>query len=276
MKDFTGANNHNEDELQRVAEFMRSSAYLDKRQQQILESEQVIIGLQRSIRNVTMNIAQLLVATPSAGNQTMLERSLGELAGLANAVSQTAAAAPSGGDSGASRGSGVDLNGIQAAIETHSNSSNGTALQDGRDKSRMKAERAKELPSLDGAPGAEADPNAPTTSGATPPGDAKPNSDTPASNLDRINKLAEAASRAQDDPAASVSADTPALPNKPGSRSNLAALKLDHADVVAKPDAPDQHRTQSIEAKGQATSTPVKAEPTAVAAAHRPPSPGSI
>lgn len=276
MKDFSGANNQNEDELQRVAEFMRSSAYLDKRQQQILESEQAIISLQRSIRNVTMNIVQLLVAAPSAGNQAMLERSLGELTGLANAVSQTAANVPTGVDSGASRGSGVDLNGIQAAIETHANSSNGNALQDGRDKSRMKAARAKELPSLDGAPGAEADPNTPTTSGAPPPGDAKPNGDTLASNLDRVNKLAEAASRTQDDPAASASSDTPALPNKPRSRSNVAALKLDHAETVAKPDAPDQHRTQGVETAAQATSTPAKAEPTAVAAARKPPSPGCM
>ncbi|MBR0967874.1 hypothetical protein JQ554_33355 [Bradyrhizobium diazoefficiens] len=269
MKDLAGGNkDHSEDELQRIAEFMRSSAYLDKRQQQILESEQVIIGLQRSIRNVTMNIAQLLVATPSAGNQAMLERSFGELNGLANAVAQTAAAAPSGGDNGASRGSGVDLNGVQAAIETRANSSNGNALQDGRDNRREKAKKITELSGSDPTAASGTDQNA--------PGDAKPADDTPVSNLDRVNKLAEAASRAQDDPAAPASSDTPALPNKSGSRSNLAALKLDHAEVVAKPDAPDQHRTQGVEATAQAASTPVKAEPTVVAAARKPPSPGSM
>lgn len=247
---------------------MRSSAYLDRRQQQILQSQQAIISLQSSIRNVTIDIARLFAATPSAGNQAMLERSFGELNGLANAVAQTAATAPSGGDSGASRGAGVDLNGIKAAIETRANSSSGNALQDGRDKNGKSATKIKDL----SAP----DPAAVSGTDQAAPDDAKPAGDTPASNLDRVNKLAAAESRPQNDPAAFASSDAPPLPNKPGSRSNVAALKLDHAEVVAKSDVPDQHRAQDVELTAQAASTPAKAEPTVAAAVRKPPSPGGI
>lgn len=269
MKDIAGANDdHNEDELQRVPEFMRASAYLDKRQQEILQSEQAIIGLQRSIRNVTMDIAHLLIATPSAGNRAILERSFGELNGLAIAVAQTAAAAPSGGDSGASRGANVDLNGTNAAIETHANSSRGSASKDLDDKTGNKATKMKDL----SAP----DPAAASGTDQVAPGDAKPASDTPSSNLDRVNKLALAASRTQDDPAASASSDPPPLPNKLSSRSNAAALKLDHAEAVAKSDAPDRQRAQGVEPTVQAASTPAKAEPTVAATVRKPPSPGGI
>lgn len=269
MKDFAGASDHhNEDELQRLPEFMRTAAYLDKRQQQILQSQQAIIGLQRSIRNVTIDIAHLLAATPSAGNQAMLERSFGELNGLANAAAQAAAAAPSGGDSGASRGAGVDLNGTKAAIETHANSASGNALQDARDNRREKATKMKELSGSDTAAVSGTDQAA--------PGDVKPNGDTPASNLDRVNKLASEASRTQDDPAASASSDTPPFPNKPGSRSNVAALKLNHAEVAARSDTPDQHRAQGVEPTAQAAAAPTKAEPTVVAVVHKQPSPSGM
>ncbi|WP_426422580.1 hypothetical protein [Bradyrhizobium genosp. A] len=269
MKDFIGgSNDHSENELQRLSEFMRTAAYLDKRQQQILQSQQAIIGLQRSIRNVTIDIAHLLVAAPSAGNQAMLERSLGELNGLANAVAQNAAAVPAGGDSGASRGAGVDLNGMKAAIETHANSPGGNALKDMDDKIRNKAAEIKEL--------SAADPAAVPGTDQAAPGDAKPAGDTPASNLDRVNKLAQAESRTQDNPAASASPDPSPLPNKPGSRSNVAALKLDHAEVAAKSDAAGQHRAQGVEPTAQLAPTPAKVEPTAAAAVRKPPSPGSM
>lgn len=279
MKDFTGANNHNEDELQRLPEFMRTSAYLDKRQQQILQSEQAIIALQRGIRNLTIDIAHLLIATPTAGNRAMLERSFGELNGLANAVAQTAAAAPSGSDSGASRGANVDLNGMKAAIETHANSASENALKDAGDNRRAKAEKIKGLSALDPAASSGADQGAPGDAKSTgdTPGDAKPKAtDTPASNLDRFNKLKPAESRTKDDPAVSASSDPPPLPNKPGSRSNAAALKRDHAEAVAKSDAPGQQRAQGAEPTSHAASTPAKAEPTVAAAVRKPPSPGGV
>jgi hypothetical protein len=267
MKDFAGASDHhNEDELQRLPEFMRTAAYLDKRQQQILESQQAIIGLQRSIRNVTIDIAHLLAATPSAGNQAMLERRLGELNGLANAAAQAAAAAPSGGDSAASRGAGVDLNGIKAAIESHANSPSANASKDA-DKIRNKAAEIKDL--------SGPDPAAVSGTDQAAPSDAKPAGDTPASNLDRVNKLASEASRTSDDPATSASPDAPTVPNRPSSRSNVAALKRDHAEVAATSNASDRHGVQSAE-PAQAAPTSAKAEPTVAAAVRKPPSPGGM
>jgi hypothetical protein len=268
MNDFVGTkDHHNEDELQRVPEFMRASAYLDKREQQILQSQQAIIGLQRTIGNVMFDIAHLLTASPSAGNQAMLQRSFGELEGLANVVAQTAATS-SGSDSGASRGAGVDLTGIQAAIETHANSPSGNALKDGLDKRREKAEKIKELSATDPAAVTGTDPST--------PGDAKPTGDTPTSNLDRFNKLAQSESRTQDGPVASASSDPPPLPNKPGSRSNAAALKLDHAEAMVKSDAPDRQWARGVEPTAQAASPPAKAEPSVVAAVRKAPSPAGM
>jgi hypothetical protein len=269
MKYFAGGNDdQNEDELQRVPEFMRGSAYLDRRQQQILESQLAINSLQRGIRNVMFDIAHLLAATPSAGNQAMLQRSFGELQGLANAITQTAAA-----DSGANRGAGVDLTGTQAAIESRANSSGGDALKDGRDKKRESATKIKDLSAPDAVPAAEADQNAPATPATTAPSDTKPAAVTPGSNLDRFSKLAPEESRTQDDPAASAASDLPPLPNKRGSRSNVAALKLDHAEAVAKSDAPDrQVAAQGAEATAQAGSAP-SAKPIHAAAVRKLPSP---
>jgi hypothetical protein len=261
MKDFAGTkNDHDEDELQRVPEFMRGSAYLDRRQQQILQSEQAIISLQRSIGNVAFDIARLLVAAPSAGNQAMLERSFGELNGLANAAAQAAASLPSGSDSGASRGADVDLNGTSTAIATHANSSSGNALKDVDDKSRKNAAKMKDLG--DPAMVSGADQNA--------PGDAKPTGDdASASNRDLVNKIALEESSNQGDPPS----DSPRLPSKSGSRSNMAALKLDHAVAVAKPDAADGQRAQGVEPVAQAASTSAEAGPTVVRKA---PSPGGM
>jgi hypothetical protein len=269
MNDFVGTkDHHNEDELQRVPEFMRASAYLDRREQLILQSQQATSALQRAIGNVMFDISRLLTASPSAGNQAMLQRSFGELEGLANVVAQTASAAPSGGDSGVSRGAGVDLTGIQAAIESHANSSSGNALKDTGDKSGKSATKLKEL----SAPDPVADSG--TDQGA--PGDAKPSGDTPTSNLDRFNKLAQSESRTQDGPAASASSDPPPLPNKPSSRSNAAALKLDHAEAMVKSDAPDRQWAQGVEPTAQAASTPAKAEPSVAAAVRKAPSPAGV
>jgi hypothetical protein len=269
MKDFDGAKgDHNEDELQRVPEFMRASAYLDKREQQILQSQQAIIGLQRAMGNVMFDIAHLLAASPSAGNQAMLQRSFGELEGLANVVAQTAATAPSGGDSGASRGAGVDLTGTQAVIESRANSPSGSASKNLEDKIRKKAEKIKDL----SAP----DPAAVTSTDQSASGDAKPTGDTPTSNLDRFNKLAQSESRTQDGPVASASSDSPPLPNKPGSRSNAAALKLDHAEAMVKSDAPDRQWAQGVEPTAQTAATLAKAEPSVVAAVRKAPSPAGM
>jgi hypothetical protein len=270
MKDFAGTSNDHtdDDELQRVPEFMRASGYLDKRQQQILQSEQVMLSLQGGIRNLTLDIAHLLAATPTAGNQAMLERSFGELNGLANAIAQTASGAPSGSDGGASRGADVDLTGIKAAIETHANFSSGNASKDADDKRGNNATKLKELSTLDSAAVSGADQSA--------PGDAKPAGDTPASNLDRVNKLASEASLTSDDQAASAPSDTLPLPNKSSSRPNLAALKLGHADVVANSDAPDRQPAQGVEPTAKAAEATAKAEPAIAVAVRKPPSPGGM
>jgi hypothetical protein len=262
MKYFDGvSDDHNKDELQRVPAFMLGSAYLDRREQQILLSQQAISGLQHTIRNVMFDIAHLLTATPSAGNQAMLQRSFGELEGLANAVAQSAATAPFG-DSGANRGAGVDLTGTQAAIESRANFSSGGALKDADDKIRKKAAEIKDLSAPDPAAVSGAD--------QTVPGDAAPAVVTPGSNLDRFSKLAPAESRTQDDPAASAASDLPPLPNKRGSRSHVAALKLDHAEAVAKSDAPDRRvAAQGAEATAQAESAP-SAKPIHAAAVRKP------
>jgi hypothetical protein len=277
MNDFAGADhNHNEDELERVPEFMRAAGYLDRRQQEILEYEQKIISLQRGIRDVTIDIARLLVATPSAGNQAILERSFSELNGLAIAVAQSAAALPSG-EGGGSRGADVDVTGIRAAIESHESSSGASASKNLDDRTRKIAATAKELPSLDTPPAAGADQDKPTTPGTATLGDTKPASDTPASNLDRISKLASSESRTSDDQAASASSDLPPLPNKRGPRSHVAALKLDHAEAVPKSDAPDREVTaRGLDPTAQAASGPAKAEPTIVAAVRKPPSPDGM
>ncbi len=258
MNYFAGGNDdQNQDELQRVPEFMRGVAYLDRRQQEILESQLTISSLQRGISNVMFDIAHLLTAQPSAGNQAMLQRSFGELEGLANAVAQSAVSAPSGGDGGASRGADVDLTGIKYAIETHANFSSGETLKDADAKTRKIAATAKELPSLDAAPAAGADQDKRATSGTATPDDIKPAADTPESNLDRVNKLASAESRASDDQAASADSNLPPLPNKRGSRSHVAALKLDHAEAVSKSDAPDRGvAAQSVEPTAQAEPVP--------------------
>lgn len=270
-----GNDDHKEDELRRVPEYMLASAYLDKRQQQILQTQEEISSLQRSIRNVMMDISHLLVASPSTGNQAMLERSYGELKGLANSVAQAGADAPAG--SGASRGADVDLNGTRAAIETHANAPSGNAAKEGDDKRGAKAARAKELPAIDAAPTAEADQNGSATSGTTTPGDAKPVGDTPASNLDRVNKLALAEGRTQDDPASAATSDPSSLRDRRGSRSKMATLKLDHAEAVAKSDAPGgQVAAQGAELTAQVASTHAKAEPAVVASVRKPPSPGGV
>ena len=264
MNDFAGANNnHKEDELERVPEFMRGAAYLDRRQQQILESQLAISSLQRGISNVMFDIAHLLAATPSAGNQAMLQRSFGELEGLANAAAQTAVSAPSG---GASRGAEVDLTGIRAAIESHASSSSGGTFRDAGDRTAKKAAKIKDLSDADLAPVSGTDQNA--------PGDAKPAADAPTGNLDKFNKLALAEGRTQDDPAASAASDLPPLPNKRGPRSHVAALKLDHAEAVPKSDAPDGRvAVHGAEATAQTASTSAKAGPIHAAAVHKLPSP---
>jgi hypothetical protein len=279
MKYFDGVNGDNkEDEFQRVPEFMRASAYLDRRQQQILQSEEEIIGFQHAIGNLMLDIAHLLAATPSAGNQAILQRSFGELEGLANAVAQAAAAAPSGGDPGANRGANVDLPGIQAAIESRANVPGGSASKDSDYKTRKKGERLKELSDIDPAAVSGTDQNAPgdAKQAADAPSDTKPTAtDKPLSNLDRFNKLTLAESHTQDDPAASAASDLPSLPTKRGSRSYVAALKLDHAETVAKSDAPDaQVAAQGVEATAQAGSATATAQPIHKAAVRKPPSPG--
>ncbi|WP_426422563.1 hypothetical protein [Bradyrhizobium genosp. A] len=157
---------------------------------------------------------------------------------------------------------------MKAAIDSRANSPGGNASKDAGDKRGNNTTKIKEL----SAP----DPAAVSGTDQAAPGDAKPAGDTPASNLDRVNKLAQAESRTQNDQAASASSDPSPLPNKPGSRSNVAALKLDHAEVVAKSDAADQHRAQGVEPTAQPAPTPAKAEPTAAAAVHKPPSPGGM
>lgn len=260
---------HNKDELRRVPEYMIASAYLDRRQQQILESQQAIGSLTRSIRNVESDIAHLLTASASAGNQAMLERSIGELKGLANAAAQAGADAPSG--SGASRGADVDLNGYSAAIETHAHSSNGNAAMDGADKRGKTAEKLKDLAAPDGAAATGTDQSAP---GDAKPGDAKAAGDKPASNLDRVNQLAQAENGAQHNPASAAASDPSALRDRHGSRSNMAALKLDHADAVAKSDAQGGPvAAQGAESTPHVVSTPAKAEP--AVAVRKPPSPGA-
>lgn len=258
---------HKEDELRRVPEYMLASAYLDRRQQQILESQQAIGSLTRSIRNVEMDIAHLLTASMSAGNQAMLERSIGELKGLANAAAQAGADAPSG--SGASRGADVDLNGYSAAIETHAHSSSGNAAMDGADKRGKTGEKIKDLSGPDAAAVSDTDKGA--------PGDTKPAGDKPASNLDRVNQLAQAESGTHDNPASAADSDPSPLPNRRGSRSNMAALKLDHAEAAAKSDIPDRPVVaQAAGSTVQVASTPAKAEPAVVAAVRKPPSPGGV
>jgi hypothetical protein len=289
MKHFDGSDgDNNEDEFQRVPEFMHASAYLDRRQQQILQSEEEIIGFQHAIGNLMLDIAHLLAATPSAGNQAILQRSFGELEGLANAVAQTTAAAPSGADHEATRGAEVDLPGIQAAIESRASGPSGTASNNADDKTRKKAATAKELPSLDVAPvaKAEADKNAPKTADTNTVGDTKQADDTssdikptgtdkPLSNLDRFNKLVPEEIRTSDDTAASASSDSPLLPTKPSRRSNVGALKLEHAGA-ARSEAPDGSRVQGVEPTAQTASTPAKAESTVVAAVRKPLGPGGM
>ncbi len=259
-----GTEDDTENELQRVPALMR--AFLERREQQILQSQQAIGRLQGSIRGVMFDIAHLLAATPSAANQAVLDRSFGDLKGLVNAVSQTNM--PNVEDGGTKRPD-VDLIGIKTAIEVRADSptvSGANRVTPGGasdDKIWKDAAPAKELPSLDAAPTSGADRAAPgDTKPVAEPGDAKPiATDAPASNLDRV-KQALAKSRDETDPSSAAISDL--LPSKPGSRLNAGALKRDHAEAVTKQDAPNgQVAAQAADPTAKAASA--KPEPVVVA-----------
>jgi hypothetical protein len=278
MQSSTGTKDDDIDgELKRLPESMRALAYLNRRDQQILQSQQAIGKIQGTIHDVMIDIARVLAAAPSAGNQAMLDRSLGDLKGLANAVAQTSAANV---DGGGTKGANVDLTGINAAIEARANSPSRNGTLGGTfDKTKSSATKAKALPSLDAAPASGADPSAPrdTKAVADAPGGVKPPAaDTPVSNVDRV-KQALAKSGDQADPAAAAISDLPPLPDRRPSRLNAAALKLDHAEAVAKSDAPDgKSAAQIVDPTAKVASAPAKAEPVVVAAARKPPGPAVI
>jgi hypothetical protein len=167
MQSSTGTKDDDIDgELKRLPESMRALAYLNRREQQILQSQQAIGKIQGTIHDVMIDIARVLAAAPSAGNQAMLDRSLGDLKGLANAVAQTSAANV---DGGGTKGANVDLTGINAAIEARANSPSRNGTLGGTfDKTKSSATKAKALPSLDAAPASGADPSAPRDTKRSP------------------------------------------------------------------------------------------------------------
>jgi hypothetical protein len=270
-----GTEDETENELQRIPALMR--AFLERRAQQILQSQQTIGRLQGSIRGVMFDIAHVLAATPSAGNQAVLERSFSELKGLVSAVSQTNV--PNVEDAGTKR-TDVDLTGIKTAIEARADSptANGAsrittsgALTDSGDKIKKDAAPEKELPSLDAAPTSGVDQGAPgDTKPITDPGDAKPTTtDASTSNVEQV-KLALAKGGDAVDPSSATISDL--LPSKPSARLNAGALKRDHAEAVTKQDAPNgQVAAQAVDPT-TAKAVSVKPEPV-VAAVRKLPSP---